>query len=67
LGIEIGRPQILVYCDFMEGLVDEEKDLIFKTELELFSIGIIILSKETISLSVSKMKSNHEYNLKQGT
>jgi hypothetical protein len=34
----------------MEGLIDEEEDLIFEIELELFSIGTITLSKETISL-----------------
>jgi hypothetical protein len=33
LGIEIKRPQILVYYDFMEGLIDEKEDLIFETKL----------------------------------
>jgi len=32
----------------MERLIDEEEYLIFETELELFSIGTITLSKETI-------------------
>jgi hypothetical protein len=34
----------------MQGLTNEEKDLIFKTIRKLFSIGTIKLSKETISL-----------------
>jgi hypothetical protein len=54
----------------MEGLANEEEDLIFETKIELFLIGTIILSKETVSLSsvkVSKIKINHEYNLEQGT
>jgi hypothetical protein len=34
----------------MEGLIDEEEDLIFKIEPKLFSIGTIIISDETISL-----------------
>ncbi len=70
MGIEIRRPQILICYDFMEGLANEEEDLIFETKIELFLIGTIILSKETVSLSsvkVSKIKINHEYNLEQGT
>jgi hypothetical protein len=33
----------------MEGLIDEKEDLTFDIETELFSIGIITLSEETIS------------------
>jgi len=50
LGVKTRRPQILVCYDLMEGLIDEEEDLIFETELKLFSIGIIIISNETVSL-----------------
>jgi len=42
LGVETKRPQVLVCYDLMEGLIDEEEDLIFETKLELFSIGTII-------------------------
>jgi len=63
LGVETKRPQILVCYDMMEGLIDEEEDLIFETELELFSIGTITISDETISLlsvGVTKIKINGE-------
>ncbi len=50
LGAKTKRPQILMCYDLMEGLIDEEEDLIFEIELELFSIGTITFSKETISL-----------------
>jgi len=48
----------------MEGLIDEEKDLIFEIEPKLFSIGTIILSKEMISLlnvGVLKIKNIEEF------
>jgi hypothetical protein len=50
LGAKTRRPQIFVFYDLMEGLIDEEKDLIFEIELEMFSISTIALSKETVSL-----------------
>jgi hypothetical protein len=34
----------------LEGLTNEEEDLIFKIKLELISIGAITISKEIISL-----------------
>jgi hypothetical protein len=43
LGVETKRPQVLVYCDLMEGLTDEKEDLIFEIEPKLFTIGTIIL------------------------
>ncbi len=46
LGVETKRPQVLVYYDLMEGLIDEEEDLIFEIEPKLFSIGTITLSKK---------------------
>jgi hypothetical protein len=66
LGTETRRPQVLVCHKLMEGLIDEEEDLIFETKLELFSIGTIALLEETISLlcvRVSKIKSTEEFNL----
>jgi len=50
LGVETRRPQVLICYDLMKGLTNEEENLIFETKLELFSIGIITLSKETILL-----------------
>jgi hypothetical protein len=53
----------------MEGLTNEKEDLIFEIELELFSIGTIIISNETISLLnvvVSKIIINVQFKPKQG-
>jgi hypothetical protein len=50
LGVETRRPQVLVCYDVVEGLIDEEEDLIFKTGPKLFSINTIIISDEAISL-----------------
>ncbi len=61
-------PQILIYYDLLEGLTNEEEDMIFEIELELFSIGIIITSDETISLlniGLLDIKINEEYDPKQ--
>ncbi len=70
LGAESRRPQILICYDLLEGLIDEKEDLIFETKPQLFSIGTITISNETISLlskRVSKIKINKEFNTKQGT
>jgi hypothetical protein len=70
LGVETRRPQVLVYYDLMQRLIDEEEDLIFEIELELFSIGTITLLEETISLlsvGVSKIKSTQDFDSKQRT
>ncbi len=42
------RPQIFISYDLMEGLIDEEENIIFETKLELFSIGTIIILDEII-------------------
>jgi glycerol-3-phosphate responsive antiterminator len=49
LGVETKKPQIFICYDLMEGLTNEE-NLIFEIEPKLFSIGIITISNETISL-----------------
>jgi hypothetical protein len=52
----------------MEGLTNEEEDLIFEIELEPFSIGRIIISNEIISLlnvRVIKIKINGNFELEQ--
>jgi hypothetical protein len=54
----------------MEGLTNDEEDLIFEIELELLLIGTITLLEETVSLSsvgVSKIRSIQEYDQKQRT
>ncbi len=43
----------------MEGLADEEEDLVFEIELEIFSIGTTILLEEMVLLlnvRMSKLK-----------
>jgi hypothetical protein len=45
----------------LEGLIDEEEDLIFETKPELFSIGTITILDEIVSLlsvKVSKIRTN---------
>jgi len=52
----------------MEGLTNEKEDLTFEIELELFSIGIITLSEETIpwlNVGVSEIRSTKESNPEQ--
>jgi hypothetical protein len=70
LGAKTRRPQILVYYNLLEGFIDEEEDLIFEIELELFSIGTIIISNEIVSLlsiGVLKVKISGKFDPKQGT
>jgi hypothetical protein len=52
LGVETKRPQVFVCHDLTECLTNEEKDLIFEIEPELFSIGTIIFSKKMVSLLI---------------
>jgi hypothetical protein len=64
------RSQVFVCYDLLERLIYEEGDLIFETEPKLFSIGIITISHETVSLlstRVSKVKINGKSNLEQIT
>ncbi len=70
MGVKTRRPQVFICYDLVERLIDEEKDLIFKIEPELFSIGTITLSEEMVSLlnvGVSEIKSTKESNLEQRT
>jgi len=45
LGGEVRRLKVLLCYDYQNGITNEEKDIIFATELELFSIGTISLPK----------------------
>jgi len=70
LGAKTRRPQILVYYDLLEWLTYAKKNLIFEIKPKLFSISIIIISNEIISLLNIKMleiKTNGKSNPKQGT
>jgi hypothetical protein len=53
----------------MERLTDKKENLIFETEPKLFSIGIITLLEEMVSLNVGmlEIRSTKEYDPKQGT
>jgi hypothetical protein len=60
LGVETRRPQVFICYDLMEGRTNEE-DIIFEIGPNLFSIGTIIISDETISLlnvGIIKIKIN---------
>jgi hypothetical protein len=66
LGVKTRRLQVLICYDLLEGLTYEEEDLIFEIEPKLFSIGIIIISNDTISLlsiGLSKIIINEKYDL----
>ncbi len=45
LGGEVRRPKVLLCYDYQNGIIDEEEDIIFAIEQELFSIGTIYLPK----------------------
>jgi hypothetical protein len=63
------RPKVLVCYDLMDGLTNEEEDLIFEIEPKMFSTGTIIILNEIVSLlsvGVIEIKINGESKLKQG-
>jgi hypothetical protein len=43
LGGEVRRPKMLLFYDYQNGIMYEEKDIIFVIKPKLFSIGIINL------------------------
>ncbi len=45
LGGEVRRPKMLLCYDYQNGIIDEEENIMFTIELELFLIGIINLPK----------------------
>ncbi len=54
----------------MEGLTNEEENLIFEIEPKLFSIGTITLLEKIVlllSVGMSEIKSTKEYDPKQRT
>jgi len=52
LGINLKKLKILLCIDYHNGIIDEEEDLMLTNELELFSIGTISLSLETLNIVV---------------
>ncbi len=67
MGVETRRLPVLVCYDLMEGLIDEEENMIFETKLKLLSIGTITLSEEMVSLlnvGVSKIKNIEKFDPK---
>jgi hypothetical protein len=47
LGVQTKRPKVLVCYDFHFGLLNDKKDVMFATEVGLFSIGTIIIPIHT--------------------
>jgi hypothetical protein len=47
LGIQTKRPKVLVCYDFQSGISDDEKDVMFATELDMFSIRTITIPTHT--------------------
>jgi hypothetical protein len=52
LGTNLKRPKVLLFFDYQNGIINEEEDLMFTSEPELFSIGIISLPLETLEIMV---------------
>jgi hypothetical protein len=42
-------PQMVINYNFMEGVTYEEKELIFSSELDIFSIGMNILPNQEVT------------------
>jgi hypothetical protein len=52
LGTNLKRPKVLLFFDYQNGIINVEEDLMFTSEHELFSIGIISLPLETLEIMV---------------
>ncbi len=55
LGSEIRRPKVLLCYNYQNGIIDEEEDIIFATELKLFSIKTIILPETIQSMKTTNV------------
>jgi hypothetical protein len=47
LGVQTKRLEVLVYCDFHFGIPYDKEDVMFATNLDLFSIGTIMIPTHT--------------------
>jgi hypothetical protein len=52
LGTNLKRPEVLLCFDYQNGITNEEEDMMFANELELFSIGTITFPLETLEIMV---------------
>jgi hypothetical protein len=43
----IRKPQMVVIYNFLEGVINEEKEILLTSKVDLFSIGIITLFDQT--------------------
>jgi hypothetical protein len=61
LSINLKRPKVLLCFDYQNGIINEEEDLMFANEPELFSIDIISLPLKilkTVVVSIIQTKKN---------
>jgi hypothetical protein len=54
LGSEIRKPEMLLCCNYQNGITNEEENIIFATKPKLFSIGTISLPE-----TIQSMKTTH--------
>jgi hypothetical protein len=52
LGTKLKRLKVLLCFDYQNGITNKEKDLMFASEVELFSIAIISLPLKTLEIVV---------------
>jgi hypothetical protein len=55
LGSEVRTLEMLLCYNYQNGIIDEEKDIIFAIELELFSIGTINLLETIQSMKTTNV------------
>jgi hypothetical protein len=56
LGGEVKRPKVLLCYDYQNGIIDEEKDIIFVIEPKLFSMRIISLFEVIQSVKITNVE-----------
>ncbi len=59
LGINLKRPKVLLCFDYQNGITDEEEDLMFISEHDLFFIGTInlpLIFLETVVVNIIQTK-----------
>ncbi len=52
LGINLKRPKVLLCFDYQNGITNEEKEMMFTSEPELFSIDTINLPLDDVNVVV---------------
>jgi hypothetical protein len=52
LGTNFKRPKDLLCFNYQNGMIDEEEDLMFANEPELFYIGTINLPLKTLDIAI---------------